>query len=236
MRKASAAPERWPRRSCWLRGRGSCFTRRSNFPRPAASAPAAFAPGAMTIATFSPPCCGAMRASSAYPPAEASNKEALAAGAPVSQPVAAGKRWPCALRARPKPTTRRLRQPGRMGAGWDGSLARKLGTRKTARKNRFRVAGGEEGRANVMPKSASAAARGAPPPLARIEAIAGRIEQNGAANEALGQLTPEGVDKPHEARLFRLLPREYDGEEVDLVTWFRAMEALARLDASTAWR
>ena len=37
-------------------------------------------------------------------------------------------------------------------------------------------------------------------------------------------------------RLFRLLlPRAYGGEEVDLVTWFRAMETLATLDASTAW-
>ena len=32
-----------------------------------------------------------------------------------------------------------------------------------------------------------------------------------------------------------LLPRAYGGEEVDLVTWFRAMEALAKLDGSTAW-
>ena len=32
-----------------------------------------------------------------------------------------------------------------------------------------------------------------------------------------------------------LLPRAYGGDEVDLGTWFRAMEALAKLDASTAW-
>jgi alkylation response protein AidB-like acyl-CoA dehydrogenase len=32
-----------------------------------------------------------------------------------------------------------------------------------------------------------------------------------------------------------LLPRAYGGEEVDLGTWFRAMEALAKLDGSTAW-
>src|SRR5262252_8348205 len=79
-------------------------------------------------------------------------------------------------------------------------------------------------------------ARGAQTPLARVAAIAGLIEQNGSANEALGQLTPEVVDKLHEARLFRmLLPRVYDGDEVDLATWFRAMEAIAKLDASTAW-
>ena len=62
------------------------------------------------------------------------------------------------------------------------------------------------------------------------------IARSGAANEALGRLTPEVVDKLHEQRLFRmLLPRAYGGEEVDLVTWFRAMEALAKLDGSTAW-
>jgi alkylation response protein AidB-like acyl-CoA dehydrogenase len=73
-------------------------------------------------------------------------------------------------------------------------------------------------------------------PLERIGRIADVLERSGAANEALGRLTPEVVDKLHEARLFRLLlPRAYDGDEVDPATWFRAMEALARLDASTAW-
>jgi alkylation response protein AidB-like acyl-CoA dehydrogenase len=62
------------------------------------------------------------------------------------------------------------------------------------------------------------------------------LERSGAANEALGRLTEEVVDGLHEARLFRLLlPRAYDGDELDLATWFRAMEALARCDASTAW-
>jgi alkylation response protein AidB-like acyl-CoA dehydrogenase len=73
-------------------------------------------------------------------------------------------------------------------------------------------------------------------PVERIARIASVIEASGADNEALGQLVPEVVDKLHEQRLFRmLLPRAYGGEEVDLATWFRAMEALARLDASTAW-
>jgi indole-3-acetate monooxygenase len=73
-------------------------------------------------------------------------------------------------------------------------------------------------------------------PLERIARIAGLIETSAAANEALGRLSPEVVDKLHEERLLRmLLPRAYGGEEVDPVTWFRAMEALARLDASTAW-
>lgn len=73
-------------------------------------------------------------------------------------------------------------------------------------------------------------------PVERIGRIAGVIEGSGAANEALGQLTPEVVDKLHEQRLFRmLLPRAYGGEELDLGTWFRAMEALGKLDGSTAW-
>lgn len=73
-------------------------------------------------------------------------------------------------------------------------------------------------------------------PVERIGRIAGVLEKSGAANEALGRLSPEVVDKLHEQRLFRmLLPRAYGGEEVDLPTWFRAMEALAKLDASTAW-
>src|SRR5688572_31976479 len=82
-------------------------------------------------------------------------------------------------------------------------------------------------------KEAQASAAG---PVERIARIADVIEKSGAVNEALGQLAPEVVDKLHEQRLFRmLLPRAYDGEEVDLATWFRAMEALAKLDASTAW-
>ncbi len=72
--------------------------------------------------------------------------------------------------------------------------------------------------------------------LARIARIAPVLERSGAANEALGRLTPEVVDHLHQARLFRLLlPRAYDGDEVDLPSWFCAMEALAKLDASTAW-
>ena len=79
-------------------------------------------------------------------------------------------------------------------------------------------------------------AEGRAAPLERIARIAGVLEDQAAANEALGRLTSEVVDKLHDARLFRmLLPRAYDGDEVDLATWFRAMEAIAKLDASTAW-
>jgi alkylation response protein AidB-like acyl-CoA dehydrogenase len=73
-------------------------------------------------------------------------------------------------------------------------------------------------------------------PVERIARIAETIEKSAAENEALGQLAPAVVDKLHEQRLFRLLlPRAYGGDEVDLVTWFRSLEALAKLDGSTAW-
>ena len=40
----------------------------------------------------------------------------------------------------------------------------------------------------------------------------------------------------HEARLFHMLsPREIGGEQVDLITFFHTIEALASADASTAW-
>jgi alkylation response protein AidB-like acyl-CoA dehydrogenase len=90
--------------------------------------------------------------------------------------------------------------------------------------------------ANIMAHKPSAAVRDAAGPLERIQCIAGLIEQSGARNETLGRLSPEVVDGLHDQRLLRLLlPKVYDGDEVDLGTWFRAMEALAKLDASTAW-
>src|SRR5712691_5201765 len=87
-----------------------------------------------------------------------------------------------------------------------------------------------------MPKLAGATLPDPASPVERIGRIADLIGTSGDRNEALGRLVPEVVDNLHEQRLFRLLlPRAYGGEEIDLVTWFRAMEALARLDASTAW-
>jgi alkylation response protein AidB-like acyl-CoA dehydrogenase len=84
--------------------------------------------------------------------------------------------------------------------------------------------------------TAAATTPGSIDPIDSIGRIADVIEKSSAQNEALGRLTPEVVDKLHEERLFRLLlPRAYGGEEIDLVTWFRTMEALAKLDASTAW-
>src|SRR5262245_64066688 len=73
-------------------------------------------------------------------------------------------------------------------------------------------------------------------PVARVASIAEVLQRASPENEKLGRLTPEVVDKLHEQRLFRLLlPAAYGGDEVDLATWFRTMEAIAKHDASTAW-
>jgi len=87
------------------------------------------------------------------------------------------------------------------------------------------------------PSSARQVVGPASDPLARVAAIAEVLTQAAADNnERLGRLTPPLVDKLNQQRLFRLLlPAAYGGDEVDLVTWFRTMEAIAKLDASTAW-
>jgi alkylation response protein AidB-like acyl-CoA dehydrogenase len=73
-------------------------------------------------------------------------------------------------------------------------------------------------------------------PVQRVASIANLLQRAAPENEKLGRLTPEVVDKLHEHRLFRLLlPAAYGGDEVDLATWFRTMEAIAKHDASTAW-
>ena len=62
-----------------------------------------------------------------------------------------------------------------------------------------------------------------------IERAGDRIER--------GRCLPDDVlDALHEARLFRLLiPRSYDGEEVEPATFFQVVETLAQGDASVAW-
>jgi alkylation response protein AidB-like acyl-CoA dehydrogenase len=72
--------------------------------------------------------------------------------------------------------------------------------------------------------------------LERIGRIADLLRRCAAKNETLGRLAPEVVDGLHAQRLLHLLlPRAYGGDEVDLGVWFAAMEALGRLDGSTAW-
>src|SRR5690349_10353306 len=62
-----------------------------------------------------------------------------------------------------------------------------------------------------------------------ITAAAPRIEQDGA-------IAADVIAAMHDARLFRLLiPRVYDGEELQPVWYVQAVEAIAKADASTAW-
>lgn len=87
-----------------------------------------------------------------------------------------------------------------------------------------------------MPKLAGAPAADDAGPVERVARIADVIGGAGDRNEKLRRLAPEVVDALHEQRLFRLLlPRAFGGDEVDLVTWFNTMEALGKLDGSTAW-
>ena len=87
-----------------------------------------------------------------------------------------------------------------------------------------------------MPKLAGAPAAADAGPLERIERIADVIGGAGDRNEKLRRLAPEVVEALHAQRIWRLLlPRALGGDELDLVTWFNAMEALGKLDASTAW-
>ena len=87
-----------------------------------------------------------------------------------------------------------------------------------------------------MPKLAGAPAAEEAGPVERVARIAEVIGGAGGRNEKLRRLAPDVVDALHEQRLLRLLlPRAFGGDEVDLVTWFNTMEALGKLDASTAW-
>jgi indole-3-acetate monooxygenase len=62
-----------------------------------------------------------------------------------------------------------------------------------------------------------------------IEAAAAEIERGRRLPEAI-------VTALHDAQLFRmLLPRAYDGAELDLPSYVEAVEALAQADASVAW-
>ena len=64
------------------------------------------------------------------------------------------------------------------------------------------------------------------------EAVAAAADES----ESTRRLPRDVLDRLHEARLFRLLlPRSTDGIETDPVTFFHAIETIARADASTAW-
>src|SRR5262249_48872458 len=87
-----------------------------------------------------------------------------------------------------------------------------------------------------MPKLAGASAVAEVGPVERVARIADGIGGARDRHEKLRRLAPDVVDALHEQRLWRmLLPRTFGGDEVDPVTWFNTMEALGKLDGSTAW-
>ena len=62
------------------------------------------------------------------------------------------------------------------------------------------------------------------------------IEAAAPQTEATGNLPASLLDSLHQARLFHMLvPRSVGGEQVDLITFFHAIEAISSADASTAW-
>jgi alkylation response protein AidB-like acyl-CoA dehydrogenase len=72
--------------------------------------------------------------------------------------------------------------------------------------------------------------------ISRAEALRPEVEAASHDIEDARRLTPELLDKLHEAKLFRLLlPRSANGFETDPVTFFHVIETIARGDASTAW-
>jgi alkylation response protein AidB-like acyl-CoA dehydrogenase len=83
--------------------------------------------------------------------------------------------------------------------------------------------------------------RGAPPTAAvaipeRVAALLPRIAAAAEAIEAERRLPAELMTALHGAGMFRmLLPREFKGDETDPLTFVQAIEAVAKVDASTAW-
>src|SRR4029450_4667682 len=72
--------------------------------------------------------------------------------------------------------------------------------------------------------------------LARVQRIAATIEAEAEASERRLRLTPTLQAALHREGLFRLLlPRPFGGFETDPPTFFQAIEAVAKHDASTAW-
>ncbi|HVM77403.1 MAG TPA: acyl-CoA dehydrogenase family protein [Stellaceae bacterium] len=70
----------------------------------------------------------------------------------------------------------------------------------------------------------------------RVAALLPQIAAAADEIEAERKLPPALVTALHEARLYRmLLPRPFKGEETDPLTFVSAIEAVAKVDASTAW-
>src|SRR6476620_2264108 len=72
--------------------------------------------------------------------------------------------------------------------------------------------------------------------IGRASELTPLIERAGDRIERERCLPDDVLDALHDARLFRLLiPRSYDGEEVEPATLFQVVETLAQGDASVAW-
>jgi indole-3-acetate monooxygenase len=93
------------------------------------------------------------------------------------------------------------------------------------------------GRGAVMnPVKERTEAAGANIYLDRVERLAPAILAAADQGERDGRLTPELMSELHGAGLWRLLlPRPYGGAEMDPASFHRTLEAVAALDASTAW-
>mgnify|MGYP002528894948 CR=1 FL=1 len=73
-------------------------------------------------------------------------------------------------------------------------------------------------------------------PLARAEALGGDIAAAADEIERTRRIPAPLLARLHEARLCRmLLPRAFDGDEVEPGTYLLTIEAVARRDASVAW-
>ncbi len=77
---------------------------------------------------------------------------------------------------------------------------------------------------------------GAQNAVARARALIPLLEKAAPRIEAACALPPDVLDAMHDARMFRLLiPRVYDGEELDPSVYVQCVEAIAMGDASVAW-
>jgi alkylation response protein AidB-like acyl-CoA dehydrogenase len=86
------------------------------------------------------------------------------------------------------------------------------------------------------PTAATAAAVRGADPIARARALIPLLDSAGPRIDAARELPADVVDAMHANRMFRLLlPRAFDGEELDPATYVQVVEAIASGDGSTAW-
>lgn len=72
--------------------------------------------------------------------------------------------------------------------------------------------------------------------LARVDALAPRIAAAAPDIDRARRIPEDLLDALHDAALYRmLLPRSYDGGELHPLTFMRTVQAIAGIDASTAW-